>query len=226
MCYVGVIMDRFKYCRTFHFPWSPGIASDDKVYKNPGRFFQCREGVLSVKMDGENSCLYSDGYTHARSIDSAHHVSREWLKNFWAERCYELPAGWRVYGENLYAKHSIYYENLDSYFMAFSIFDENNRRLDWDDFLMWCELIGITPVKTLGRFTPMDRDNERWDDQIQQLFKNVVRDGGEGVVYTTTEGFDYKDFSQHLIKAVRADHVTTDQHWRMAEMFINQIGTK
>lgn len=218
-------MERFKYCRTYHFPWSPGIMNDDKIYKNPGAFFQCRECILTVKMDGENSCLYSDGYTHARSIDSAHHVSREWLKNFWAERCYELPSGWRMYGENLYAKHSIKYESLDSYFMAFSIFDDKNRRLDWDEFLIWCGLIGVTPVKSILRFSPMDRDNERWDDVIKNTFKDVIQRGDEGVVMTTTAGFDYRDFSEHLIKAVRPNHVQTDKHWRFGEMILNELGS-
>ena len=32
-------------------------------------------------MDGENSTIYPDGYTHARSIDSAHHPSRSHLKS-------------------------------------------------------------------------------------------------------------------------------------------------
>jgi hypothetical protein len=177
-------------------------------------------------MDGENSCLYSDGYTHARSVDSAHHSSREWLKNFWGERCYELPTGWRVYGENLYAKHSIEYKNLESYFMAFSIFDDKNRRLDWDEFKMWCELIGVVPVTELHRYSPMTQDLSIWDDIPKKLFAETVNSGGEGIVMTTTEGFHYDSFTSHLIKAVRAAHVKTDKHWRFDTVVPNLLKDK
>jgi hypothetical protein len=217
-------MERFKYCRTYHFPWSPGISSDDKIYHEPQAIFGGKECYVSIKKDGENSALYSDGYTHARSIDSQHHVSREWLKSFWAERCYELPTGWRVYGENLYAKHSIAYDNLPSYFMAFSIFDDTNHRLPLDEFLTWCELLGITPVEIVHRFVA----SGNWDDDVFDLFKKAVDNGEEGIVMTTVDGFHYDDFSTHLIKAVRANHVQTDEHWRFAQIQQNKLmkGTK
>ena len=34
-----------------------------------------------------------------------------------------IPAGWRVCGENMYARHSIAYEDLDSWFYGFSVWD-------------------------------------------------------------------------------------------------------
>ncbi|MEL7307213.1 MAG: RNA ligase family protein, partial [Pseudomonadota bacterium] len=36
-------------------------------------------------------------------------------------------------GENLYARHSISYNNLPSYFMAFSVWNELNQCLSWQD---------------------------------------------------------------------------------------------
>lgn len=35
--------------------------------------------VITEKMDGENTTLYRDGL-HARSLDSRHHPSRNWVK--------------------------------------------------------------------------------------------------------------------------------------------------
>jgi hypothetical protein len=69
-------MKRFKYCRTFHFPWSPGVASDDKIFYDYENFFKVGDKVIvTVKMDGENSCLYSDGYTHAKAYSTHTAVS-------------------------------------------------------------------------------------------------------------------------------------------------------
>ena len=214
--------NRYKYCRTYHFQWSRGVGSDDKIYREPQAFFNGKECYVSIKKDGENSALYADGYTHARSIDSQHHVSREWLKSFWAERHFELPKGWRVYGENLYARHSIAYNNLPSYFMAFSIFDETNHRLPLDDFLLWCKLLDITPVEITDRFIA----SGNWDDMVFDRFNQVVKNGEEGIVMTTVDGFHYDDFSSHLIKAVRANHVQTDVHWKHSECIKNVLKVK
>jgi hypothetical protein len=133
-----------------------------------------------------------------------------------------LPAGWRVYGENLYAKHSIAYDNLPSYFMAFSIFNEFNQRLPLDEFLIWCDLLGITPVEIVARFIA----NGNWDDMVHHLFTKAVNEGEEGIVMTTVDGFHYDEFSTHLIKAVRPNHVQTDQHWRFAQIEPNTLRNK
>ena len=110
---------KVKYPRTYHVSWSPGKASDDKTQFDLSSF-EGKYIVLTEKMDGENSTISRD-YTHARSLDSADHPSRHWLKGMWGDMRYDIPEGWRICGENLYAKHSLGYDNLSSYFMVFSI---------------------------------------------------------------------------------------------------------
>src|SRR5829696_5384608 len=89
-----------------------------------------REVVVTEKLDGENTTMYADGL-HARSLDSAHHPSRAWVKALQGRIGPGIPAGWRVCGENLYARHSIPYEDLDSWFYGFSVWDGEDC-LDWD----------------------------------------------------------------------------------------------
>lgn len=101
---------RTKYPRTPHLPGSLGCTSDDKVLATTSHFAG-KAVIVSEKMDGENSTIYNDGY-HARSIDSRHHPSRDWLTAFHATVAYKIPAGWRLCGENLYARHSIPYVDL------------------------------------------------------------------------------------------------------------------
>ena len=87
-----------------------------------------REVVVTEKLDGENTTMYTD-YIHARSLDSHHHPSRDWVKQLHGEIGYKIPVGWRVCGENMYARHSIVYYDLTTYFYGFSIWDETNTAL-------------------------------------------------------------------------------------------------
>lgn len=96
-----------KYSRTYHVLWSDGISMEE--------LFCDREVVVTEKMDGENSTIYSNGYFHARSISGNTHKSQDWLKKYLQNWYYLLPEGWRVCGENCYALHSIYYE-IENYF--------------------------------------------------------------------------------------------------------------
>ena len=80
--------------------------------------------------------IYRDG-SHARSLDSKNHVSRDWIKSLQSRIAFDIPDGWRLCGENLFARHSISYTNLDGYFYLFSIWDDSNNCLSWDDTTMW-----------------------------------------------------------------------------------------
>lgn len=191
-----------KYPRTHHLPWSPGITDDDRVHPNTD-FFKGKEVVVTEKMDGENTTLYPD-YIHARSVDSRQHPSRTWVKTFWAKMSYDIPEGWRVCGENLYAKHSVLYSELPSYFLGFSIWNETNTCLDWDATLEWFNLLGIIPVRTLYRGI---YDEEKIKSLRLDWYKN------EGYVMRICDEFPYSSFRQAVGKFVRKDHVQTVKHW-------------
>ena len=112
-----------KYPKTFHIPTSLNLQNDDRRIDSMDTF-KGQRVIVTVKVDGENTNLYNDR-VHARSIDSGDHVSRHWVKAFHAGVKYDIPNGWRICGENCYALHSIYYDRLPSYFLAFGIYNEN-----------------------------------------------------------------------------------------------------
>ncbi|KIF06359.1 kinase, partial [Streptomyces sp. RSD-27] len=99
---------RTHYPRTAHLPWSPGATADD-VRAGGTQALAGREVVVTEKLDGENTTLYPDGL-HARSLDSGHHPSRTWVKGLQGRIGARIPAGRRICGENLYARHSLGYE--------------------------------------------------------------------------------------------------------------------
>lgn len=202
---LDLFSDRVKYPRTHHVPWSPGINDDDRVHPDMNAFAGQRV-ISTLKMDGENTSLYRNG-AHARSVDSGSHPSRNWLKAFHALICGDVPEGWRVCGENLFASHSIAYSSLPSYFMGFSIWNEANECLPWDETLEWFELLGIHPVPVLF--------DGLYDERTLRKLHQPVIDGQEqeGWVLRLAQGFSYGAFRTAMAKFVRAGHVQTTKHW-------------
>jgi RNA ligase len=198
---------RLKYPRTPHLPWSPGVGSDDLILNAASlgdtHSFAGLEVVVTEKLDGENTTLYRQSL-HARSLDPRPHPSRDWVKALQGQIGYLIPGGWRVCGENLYARHSLAYDNLESYFYLFSVWDDTNTALHWDDTLAWAQALGVPTPRQLWRGI--------WDEQqVRALPLDLERT--EGYVVRTVQGFAYPEFQGHIAKYVRAGHVQTDAHW-------------
>ncbi|MBN6055173.1 AAA family ATPase, partial [Nonomuraea sp. RK-328] len=203
---------RVHYPRTPHLPWSPGVTSDD-VRAGDLSGLRGREVVVTEKLDGENTTLYADGM-HARSLDSAHHPSRAWVKGLQGRIGGRIPAGWRVCGENVYARHSIAYQDLESWFYGFSVWD-GDRCLDWDGTVAFLRGLGIPvpPVLWRGVF------DER---ALRALRLDVERQ--EGYVVRAAEGFGREEFAGRVAKWVRREHVRTGTHWMHATVVPNALG--
>lgn len=204
---------KIKYPRTFHLPWSPGATSDDKMLKSIEHFIG-EKIVITAKMDGENTSCYSD-YIHARSIDGRSHPSRDWLKQFHGTFKHNIPDNWRICGENLYAKHSIAYDNLPSYFMVFSIWDAHNNALSWDDTEEWCKMLELCHVPVLYKGI--------FDESKVKEFNNIIKNNQEGYVVRLAESFSYDNFDKSVAKFVRPNHIQTESHWAHSEIIPNKL---
>ena len=207
-----------KYPRTFHLPWSLSRTEDDKTLSQDAvdHMFAGKEIVVTEKLDGENATIYSDGYCHARSIDSQYHPSRSTVKALAATISCNLPPGWRLMGENLYARHSIEYDKLPDYFILFGIANENNQSLSWNEIEEWAELLDLKTAPVIYR--------GMWDeDTIKDLWPFASRFGGqsEGYVVRTASGFPMSNFSNHVAKFVRKGHVQTKDHWMHKQVVPN-----
>ncbi len=204
-----------KYPRTFHLPWSMGLSKDDKRIKDLSAFVGQRV-IVTEKLDGENTSIYSDGYIHARSIDGRNHQSRNWVKNWAAGVAHQLPDGWRICGENLYATHAIHYEELPSYFMGFSIWN-GNVALSWDDTLTYFLVLGVTPVNVLY-------DGIYDENVIRGLWSDDMAENHEGYVMRVAGEIEYSKFSMKAAKFVRKNHVASAvHHWMAKEIVPNKL---
>lgn len=201
-----------KYPRTLHLPFSPGATEDDRILKTIP--FVNESVVITEKMDGENTTMYTD-HIHARSIDSGGHPSRSWVKNLHARIAYNIPPGWRVCGENLQAKHAIAYRDLPSFFLVFSIWNEQNICLSWDETKEWAGLLDLSMVPELWRGT--------WSGEGFQPMASFS-DECEGYVVRRDRAFSYREFRDSVAKYVRANHVNeTTQHWFAREIVPNSL---
>jgi len=205
-----------KYPRTYHLPYSPGRTEDDKTLPDCS-IFEGKEVVVTAKMDGENTTGYWDGYIHARSIDGERHESQAWIRKFLAGKLFELPENFRICGENCYAKHSIYYRGLESYFYLFSIWNAKNECLSWDDTVEWANLLDIKTVPVLYRGP--------WDENfVKQLYHPCLNGNElEGYVVRLADSFSYAAFRKSVGKFVRAEHVQTNQHWKRTKLMPNEL---
>ncbi|MFD3546691.1 RNA ligase family protein [Streptomyces sp. NPDC058655] len=203
---------RTPYPRTAHVPWSPGAAADD-VRATGLAGMAGREVVVTEKLDGENTTLYADGL-HARSPDSAHHPSRAWVKGLQGRIGAAIPPGRRVCGENLYARHSLAYEHLDSWFYGFSVWD-GEHCLDWDRTVRFLHGLGVPTPRVLWRGAFDER-------ALRGLKVDTARQ--EGYVVRIVDGFGRADFGRYVAKWVRGGHVRTDTHWMFAQVVPNGLG--
>lgn len=206
--------DRVKYPRTYHLPWSPGLTDDDRVLETTVGF-EGHRVVITEKMDGENTTMYRD-YIHARSLDSSSHPSRGWVKNLHAQIQSSIPNGWRISGENLFARHTLQYENLRSYFMVFSIWNEYNKCLSWDETTEYAAVLDLETV-------PVIYDGLSDEGYIRSLEKTLDLNRHEGYVVRLADSFSYGAFRKSVAKFVRKQHVGTAHNWMMQQIVRNHL---
>lgn len=201
-----MFVNRVKYPRTFHLPWSPGVTDEDKLIPSLDAF-EGKEVVVTLKMDGEQTTMYQDGI-HARSLDGySSHPSRDRVRALHASIAHDIPFAWRICGENVDAVHSIAYKSLPARFLVFSIWDEVNRCLGWDETALYASVLGLQTVPVLWRGV--------WDVPTVQALYKPFHDGDEteGYVVRPSASFHFREFRQKVAKFVRKGHVRTQNHW-------------
>lgn len=206
-----------KYPRTFHVPWSQTVTDDDKKLSNMDHF-EGQQVVVTEKMDGENTTIYHNGYVHARSLSSDYHPSRTWVKQLAAKIAFQIPKNWRLCGENMFAKHSLAYNDLPGYFLLFAIYDENNTCLSWEDTVSYANLLQIPLVPSIYQGI---YDQEKIIDAYKG--QSIYGKEAEGYVIRLQSSFDYQDFKTSVAKMVRENHVQTNKHWSQQSIVKNQL---
>jgi len=220
------------------FPTTPHLLANDKKLARADKMVdsQIRQlfyelpVMIEEKVDGANIgfSLTSDGdilvqnrgnYITADS-HSQYRLLAEWLARH-HESLFELLLPGRIlFGEWCYAKHSIYYEKLTDWFLAFDIYDIERRQF------LSCqvrhELLQQTQIKevpTVGHFAKID------EGLLQALIKEPSRlyDGNIEGLYLR---IDCSDYLLHRAKIVRGEFTQQiEEHWTKKKLHVNKLAT-
>lgn len=241
-----------KYPSTRHLPFS-NVGDQDDTYHRSVETFLDVPLVVTQKADGSNAMLIKDleNPVRARNGKKADHKSFSHLKEiYWNSNIHSrMPENIQVFGEWLYAKHSIHYgcdcdtecedvgPNLTdmvdgdygekTYFQVFGAYN-----MEYDTWLSWsatekiAESLGFptVPVLKLSKSDEAMYSNQNvFYDDIYKMAKSVIDRGGEGLVVRSKYPFYYGEFGERLGKYVRKNHVKTDKHWEFQEIVQNQL---
>lgn len=205
-----------KYPRTLHLPFSPGTTSDDRIARDVSVLTDGAPVIVTEKLDGENTCLNRFGVFARSHAAPTRNPWASYLWDIWRTRKNDL-GDLEVFGESLYAVHSITYSALTDYFYVFAVRD-GERWLAWDEVVLYARLLDLPTVPELfaGPIRP---------DELEPLVSRLVAEPSrlsnpelgpaecEGVVVRVARAFEDGEFGRVVFKYVRKGHVTTSQHW-------------
>lgn len=129
----------FKYPRTRHLEGSREQLGDEDLKCVKFNEIRGKYLVLEEKVDGAN-CGISFGNEKKMYLQSRGHflnggygerqfdLFKLWAGCFEDQLCRLLEDRYVMYGEWLYAKHTVFYDRLPHYFMEFDIFDKKEQR--------------------------------------------------------------------------------------------------
>lgn len=217
-------MNSPKYPRTLHFHWSKGATNDDKVSTDLSALIG-QPIVITEKMDGSNTSLESDGCFARTHAGPPSHPSFDGLKALHAAVKFKIPNNIQLFGEWCFALHSITYKELPGYFLLFNVRELSDELLwaSWEEVEMWAEEIGVPTVPVL--FKGVLNSESDFQDLVKSFMIQPSLCGGirEGVVARVQQKFSDNNFSTHVMKCVRANHVQTSKHWKEQEIIRNKL---
>lgn len=211
-----------KYGRTFHYPFSPGTTSDDRINTNYWQEIRLLQTIIHTeKLDGENNCMNRHGVfarSHAAPTTSpwTNHLRQKWgsLKN-------DL-GNYEIFGENLYAIHSIQYPLIEEHYYVFAV-RELDKWLSWEETVFIASIFDLPTAPVLKNVSEFP-DQNLFEKNVLQLVKqeSVFQSldvqtnkacSMEGVVSRNINEYRVDDFAKNVFKYVRQGHVKTDEHW-------------
>lgn len=135
-----------KYCRSLHAQISLGTTSDDRFMPSGyvQAFAEMDELVLTEKLDGQNNCFSKKGVFARSHTSPTEHAWDKPMRERWELIKNDLN-DLEIFGENMYAIHSIAYQKLESYFYVFAI-REGDYWLSWEEVKFYAALLDFPTV--------------------------------------------------------------------------------
>eukprot|EP00286_Rhodomonas_abbreviata_P021541 CAMPEP_0181295212 /NCGR_PEP_ID=MMETSP1101-20121128/4022_1 /TAXON_ID=46948 /ORGANISM="Rhodomonas abbreviata, Strain Caron Lab Isolate" /LENGTH=926 /DNA_ID=CAMNT_0023399939 /DNA_START=126 /DNA_END=2906 /DNA_ORIENTATION=+ len=230
----GALM--FKFPRTHHIfdAGGSGVTRDDLVMdvKDAKSYLQKRIFV-EEKIDGANLGIWLDTDYTIRCQNRSHIVTHEsatqwkglntWMDEHAATLCQLLePRKHILFGEWMYAKHSLVYDRLPAFFVAFDLYDVKRKKF-YSRTRLYNLLadtdIHVVPLLHAGPVASLDEFRARLD--TPSMFKT---DGSpvEGVYIREDDAAG--EWLVRRCKLVRSDFVQgIKEHWASMELVKNTV---
>jgi atypical dual specificity phosphatase len=229
----------YKFPRTRHL-FNIGSASRDDLIlssSDAAAFLQSSNHSTTVfveeKVDGANLGISFDSSGAIRVQNRSHYVNGKSHAQFkkldkWLNDHYESlsnvldakssqPSRWILYGEWLFAKHSIHYTNLPDLFLAFDLFDsETGNFLSREALSERLEGTNIHQVKGV--------EIEKLDEQsLLDIVRSRESSYYEGVIEGVYLRRQKDGKTIDRAKIVRSDFIAGDEHWNRRGVISNVV---
>jgi RNA ligase len=249
----------FKYPRTHHIQGSRLQPGDEDLDAIPFAAIADRTVIIEEKVDGANSAISFDSAGNLKLQSRGHYLTggarerhfnlfKQWASVYSLVLWEVLGDRYILYGEWLYAKHTVFYDALPHYFLEYDVLDLHSHQFLSTNcrqkLLAELPIVsvpvlfdGVLPsysalIKLLGPSKFMEPDHMTQFDRVcQEQGINVERSRQQTDPSTLMEGLYIKVEDDGIVQArykyVRADFLTTilqsESHWLSRPIIPNQL---
>lgn len=218
-----------KFPRTKHIFNIGGATVDDRMLSSEDyeMFMNDQNVFITEKVDGAQLGISIDDQFKIRVQNRSHYVNSKshsqfekldkWIMDH-SQSLYEvLDQDTILFGEWLYAKHSIEYSDLPDYFLAFDLYHKKKK-------LFYNKHILVEKLKNTNLHFVREMYQGKIKDKNQLLkmieLKSQYTEGRvEGIYLKIFEG----DYVKSRCKLVRNDFICGNEHWTKGGIQINKV---
>jgi hypothetical protein len=212
-------MKHIKYPKIRHLPGSKMSRGDKRLSEGEVEFLLSSPVHISEKVDGAIVAIGVENeipqlFKRGGSVTNRDHIQFAEFKT-WAycnmHRIINIPTEWRIYGEWLSIKHTIAYDRLPDYFIAFDILTPNG-------FLKYSQVLEYLHEWDFYIPVQYDIELENVEDFVTSTFST----------YSTTdimEGVVVRDLENTLRGKWVRENFIQGEHWSAGEPQRNYISS-
>lgn len=232
--------DFTKYPRTPHLFGSKGTDDDKHLGEVESKRFITDESlIVEEKIDGTNVGIHFSesgelilqcrGHLITEGMHAQYDLFKQWavVKRHALEE--RLENRFIMFGEWVYARHSIHYRKLSHYFFEFDIYDKSKEKfLDLECRLSLLEGTGIqtVPVVHTGAVNVDDLDQLIGPSQFDSLFENPISNRTDNLMeglYLRTEADGAVSGRAKFVRPEFVEKIKQSTHWQHQAMVPNLL---
>jgi hypothetical protein len=238
---MGATRDDFiKYPRTPHLFGSKGTDDDKHLGREESEAFIADPSlIVEEKLDGTNvgihfaasgrMVLQCRGHEITEGMHQQYDLFKQWTSVKRPVLKAVLGNRFILYGEWLYAKHSVHYRKLPHYFFEFDIYDKDVEQfIDLVSRLQMLQGTGLQTVPVLHRGCVNSQSLQAligpsaftcaFDNPITHQTDNLM----EGL-YCRTEAHGFVTGRAKLVRSEFVEKVKQSEHWQHQKMIPNLL---